>query len=88
METDPASLDPDVRQKRFFALLSVSLGLISLCASILPVCGVITSALGLIFGILSRKSENEKMATAGILLSTLGLLIAITYAVFVYIAGT
>lgn len=88
METDPASLDPEVRQNKFFALMSVSLGLLSLCLSIVPACGGILSLLGLALGIISRKSDNEKTAIAGILLSTLGLLIAITFAIFVYLAGS
>ena len=88
METDPASLDPEVRQNKFLALMSASLGLVSLCAAIVPICGGILSLLGLILGLVSRKSDSEKMAAAGIVLSTLGLLISITFAVFVYLAGS
>ena len=88
METDPASLDPEPRQNRFLALLSISLGLISLCAAIIPICGGSASLLGLILGIASRKSESGKMANAGIAISALGLLIAVTYAAFVYLAGS
>lgn len=88
METDPASLDPEPRQNKFFALMSVSLGLLSLCAAIVPGCGGILSLLGLVLGFVSRKSDSRKMAAAGIIISTLGLLISITYAVFVYLAGS
>lgn len=88
METDPASLDPEPRQNKFFALMSASLGLVSLCAAIVPICGGILSLLGLILGLVSRKSDSEKIAAVGIILSTLGLLISLTYAVFVYLAGS
>lgn len=88
METDPASLDPEERQNKFFALMSVALGLLSLCASIVPYCGGGLAILGIALGLFGRKSENYKMALAGIVLSTLGLMIAITYAIFVYIAGS
>lgn len=87
-ETDPASLDPEERQNRFFALLSAALGLFSLCASIIPYCGGGLAIFGIAFGMFGRKSENYKTAIAGIVLSTLGLMIALTYAIFVYIAGS
>lgn len=88
METDPASLDPEPRQNKFFALMSASLGLLSLCAAIVPICGGILSVLGLILGFVSRKTDEGKTAVVGIILSTLGLLISITYAVFIYLVGS
>jgi hypothetical protein len=88
METDPASLDPEERQNKFFALMSVALGLLSLCAAIVPYCGGGMSLLGIVLGLIGRKSENYRMAVVGVGISTLGLLIAITYAIFVFIAGS
>lgn len=84
METDPNSLDPELRTARIFAIASPALGLISLCASIIPVCGGVASILGIIVGLSSLKTEHSKSAIAGVAISVLGLLIAITYAIFLY----
>ena len=84
METDPASLDPQLRTARFFAIASPALGLISLCAAIIPICGGVAGLLGIILGLSSLKTEHSKSAIAGVALSLLGMLIAITYALFVY----
>ncbi len=84
MDVDPASLDPQLRTARFFAIASPALGLISLCASIIPICGGVAGLLGVILGLSSLKTEHSKSAVAGIAISLLGMLIAITYALFVY----
>lgn len=82
METDPNSLDPELRNARFFAIASPALGLLSLCVAIIPVCGGVASVLGIILGFVSLKTEQSKSAVAGIAISILGLLITITYAGF------
>jgi hypothetical protein len=84
METDPASLDPELRNARFFAIASPALGLLSLCIAIIPVCGGVASVLGIILGMISLKTEHSRSAIAGVAISILGLLIAITYALFMY----
>jgi hypothetical protein len=84
MDVDPASLDPQLRTARFFAIASPALGLISLCAAVIPVCGGIASVLGIILGLSSLKTEHSRSAVVGVALSVLGLLIAITYALFIY----
>jgi len=86
VQTDPASLDPEERMNKFYALLSAALGILSLCASILPGCGAPLAIGGIVFGILGHRSENRKTATVGIALSVIGLLTAIVYVVFVQIA--
>ncbi len=83
MQTDPASLDPEERTNKFFALFSAAAGLLSLCASLLPICGAGLAILGLITGWMGIKSENEKIAIAGIILSVIGLLTAIIYTILV-----
>jgi hypothetical protein len=84
MEPDYTGLDPEERYKRYMALASASLGIISLCAALLPVCGVAISFTGMALGFLSRKSESRKMALVGIGLSILGFMIAVTYAFLQY----
>lgn len=82
MQTDPDSLDPELRNARFFAIASPALGILSLCTAIIPVCGGITSVLGLILGYVSLRTEHSRSAVAGITISLLGLLITITYVIF------
>jgi hypothetical protein len=76
METDPNSLDPQLRNARFFAIASPALGLFSLCTAIIPACG------GIILGYVSLRTEHSRSAVAGISISILGLLITITYTIF------
>lgn len=85
MEPDYGRLDPEERFRNYMALASVSLGVISLCAALIPICGVFISLVGIGLGILSRKSESRKMAIVGILLSILGIMISVTYAFLVYV---
>jgi hypothetical protein len=82
METDPNSLDPELRNARFFAIASPALGLLSLCIAIIPVCGAITSLLGIILGYVSLRTEHSRSAVAGVAISSLGMLITITYVIF------
>jgi hypothetical protein len=84
METGPASLDPELRTARFFAIASPALGLISLCAAIIPVCGGVTSVLGILLGMISLRTEHSRSAMAGVVISVLGMLITVTYALFLY----
>ena len=84
METDPTSLDPELRYAKFFAIASPALGLLSLCLAIIPVCGGVFSVLGVILGFASLKIEHSRSAVAGVAISVLGMLITITYALFLY----
>lgn len=82
MEPDPASLDPELRNAKFFAIASPALGLLSLCTAIIPACGGILSLLGILLGYISLKTEHSRSAVLGVSLSLLGLLITITYTIF------
>lgn len=84
MEPDPASLDPELRSARFFAIASPALGLLSLCTAIIPACGAVISVLGIILGMISLKTEHTRSAVVGVALSILGLLITITYTLILY----
>jgi hypothetical protein len=86
METDPASLDPEERTNKFYALASAGLGILSLCGALIPIFGTFLGILGIILGMLGRRSENKRSATVGIALSIIGLLTAIIYSVLVYMA--
>ena len=87
MQTDPASLDPEERTNKLYALASAALGILSLCGGgLVPIFGSILGILGIILGILGRRSENKRAATFGIALSIIGLLTAIIYSILVYMA--
>lgn len=79
MESDFDKLDPDARMARQYTLASAALGVLSLCGGIIPICGSGMAILGVILGILSLRLEYSKTASAGIGLSVLGILIALTY---------
>ena len=83
MDVDPNSLDPELRTAKFFALASAALGLMSLCLAILPVCGLLASVLGVVLGLYSLKTEHNGTAVAGVVISGLGILISVVYALFV-----
>ncbi|MBI3169415.1 MAG: DUF4190 domain-containing protein [Chloroflexi bacterium] len=84
MQTDPASLDPEERLNKFYALLSAGFGVLSLCAGLIPLAGTVLGIAGIIFGLLGRRSESKRMAIAGIVLSIIGVLTAIIYSILLY----
>lgn len=84
MQTDPASLDPEERTNKFYALASAALGVLSLCGGLVPIFGTILGILGIVLGVLGRRSENKRPATVGIALSIIGLLTAIIYSVLLF----
>lgn len=82
MDIDPNSLDPELRTAKFLAIASPALGLMSLCLAIIPVCGGIASVLGIVLGLYSLRTEHSKTALAGVIISGLGVLVTIVYALF------
>lgn len=84
MQTDPASLDPEERMNKFYALLSAALGVLSLCTGLIPVVGTILGVAGIILGFLGRRSESKWTARTGIILSIIGVMTAIIYSVLLY----
>lgn len=61
-----------------FAIASLVLGIVSVCTC----CGgLLPSVLGLIFGIISKskQSENNGMAIAGIILSSIGIVVSLIF---------
>lgn len=82
MDIDLNSLDPELRTARFLAIASASLGLLSLCLAIIPACGGVASVLGVVLGLYSLKTEHNKAAIVGVVISSLGILITVVYALF------
>lgn len=87
MEIDPASLDPEERTNKFLALFSAALGVMSLCAALFPGCGGSMAILGIILGYFGMKSDYHYAGLIGVLVSVLGLIISLVYAVFLFIVG-
>lgn len=56
-----------------FAIASIGLGVINLCAWILPICGLPLAVIGLVLGIVGRNSERRTLALFGIILAGIGL---------------
>ncbi len=84
-EPDYNSLDPEERTNKYWALFSIALGILSLCAALVPICGSASSLLGLGLGMLGlRSDENRRMAKIGISVSALGLLISIVYSMMLF----
>lgn len=84
MQTDPASLDPEERLNKFYALLSTALGVLSFCTGLIPALGTLLGVAGIIFGVLGRRGENKRMATAGLILSIIGALTAVIFSILLY----
>ena len=84
MQTDPASLDPEERLNKFYALISAGCGVLSFCTGLVPALGVIFGVVGIIFGVLGRRSERKGLATAGMIFSIVGALTAIIFSILLY----
>ena len=66
-----------------FALISLVLGILSLCASIIPICGILFGTIALVLGIKGNSSpQKATMAKIGIALAILGILGSILWAIF------
>lgn len=85
MQTDPSSLDPEERLNKFYALLAVGLGVLSFCTGLVPALGTLFGLGGIIFGVLGRRSERQRMATVGLIISIIGTMTAIIFSVLLYL---
>lgn len=59
------------------AVASMILGIVGLAAWLIPLIGLPITVIGLTLGIIALKSSNRGMAIAGIIMSTLGLVLTI-----------
>lgn len=87
MEPNYDSLDPQERVNRILALFSVLIGAASICGGLIPVVGVIGAVTGIVAGYFGRKSDSNKLATAGIIISCFALTLSLTYAFIVYLSS-
>ena len=74
---EPLSPAPSSGKEKTFAIVSLVLGILNLCAWFFPICGVPLGIAGLVFGYLGLKAPEQKnLAIAGMVLSGLGILLA------------
>jgi hypothetical protein len=69
------------RDKKGYAIASLVLGILSLCGSAAFWCGGLISVIGIVLGALGINSKGKSMAIAGMVLSALGLILAIIFRV-------
>jgi uncharacterized membrane protein len=73
----------------YLAIASLAIGIINLCAWLLPICGVPLSIIGVALGFISRDSSQRNLALIGIGLCCLGLLLAAGNALYgAYLGAT
>lgn len=80
----PEKIDPS----EAFAIVSLVCGIVSVVLAWLPFVGFIFSGIGIVFGILGRKSKRKKFAIAGIALSVISLIVNILFIVSCIYIGT
>jgi hypothetical protein len=77
----PVPVPTPAGDKKGFAIASLVLGILSLCGSGIFWCGGLISVIGIVLGALGINSRSKQMAIAGIILSALGLILAIIFRV-------
>ncbi|HSR47545.1 MAG TPA: DUF4190 domain-containing protein [Anaerolineales bacterium] len=75
MEVQPAAPD-----RSGLAIASLVVGVVSLCAWLLPICGVPFSVVAVILGALGLNSSRRGMAIAGIVLGAIGIILSLANA--------
>jgi len=83
IEPDYRSLDPEEKTNRYLALGSVALGIFSLCAALIPVCGGSLSLAGIGLGLWGMRADSRRMAQVGIAICVFSLLTSIVYGVMI-----
>src|SRR3990167_9411509 len=68
------------------AIVSLVLGILSVPSGLVPILGVTLGITGLVFGILSRKTNKGGMGLAGIILSSIGIAGSIIFFIIAVIA--
>lgn len=73
----------------YLAIASLAIGVINLCAWLLPICGIPLSIVGLVLGVLARNSSQRNLALIGIALCCLGLFLGLGNALYgAYLGAT
>lgn len=75
------SIPAPAGDKKGLAIAGFVLGIINMCAWLLPICGGPVAIVGLVLSILGIKSSQKTLAIIGVVLSALGLLLTIVNAI-------
>lgn len=78
-KTDEPKAAAEAGSGKTMALASALLGLISMFAWLCPIAGAPISIVGLLLGIKATAGEKKAIAVAGMVMSILGLIAAVTY---------
>jgi hypothetical protein len=84
---EPARPMPVPGDRRGLAIASLVLGIISLCGAIFWFCGGPLAIVAVVLGVLSRNSSARSMATAGIILGAIGIVLAIVFVILTLTSG-
>ena len=82
----PVQAPAPAGDKKGLAIASLVLGILSLCGSLLWFCGVPISIVVIVLGFLAMKSTGRGLAIGGLILSAVGLLLAIVLAILGVVA--
>ena len=77
----PTPVPAPTGNRQGLAIASLVLGIVNLCAWLLPICGGPLALVGIVLGILGLNSSRRGMAIAGIVISGIALLLVILNAV-------
>lgn len=78
VQYDPM-VEPAENDKKGLAIASLVIGIISLCAWIVPGCNLLLALVGVILGVLGLKSSKKTLSIIGLVLCGLILLLSICY---------
>jgi hypothetical protein len=76
---------PVPTEKTWTAIVSLVIGILNICGSLVPCCGGIFGVVGIITGILGLKTSKRTMALIGLILSGLTLILSIIVTIMVAI---
>ncbi len=74
--------EPAKPEKQGLSIAALVLGILSLCAWFIPLCGFPVSIAGVVLGILGLKNSKKGMAIAGLIMAGIGLLLVLINAIF------
>lgn len=78
----PEPVTPAKPDKPGLAIAALVLGILSLCAWLLPICGFPIAIAGVILGILGLKTSKKGMAVAGLIMAGIALLLTLLWTIF------
>lgn len=89
MQTPGMQTEVPDSSKNWMGIVSLVIGVVGLCAWIIPLIGCPATIIGIVLGVLGLKSEQRTLSIVGIVLCSLMLLVSIGNAAFgAYLGAT